>query len=85
MAKAPYVFPLIGGKKISHLHDNIAALELKLSTAEIEAIEAVKPFAVGFPHDFIGPDPGVTGQIGPILGGTGTIEFVKKEQALGHE
>ncbi|KAG0655472.1 hypothetical protein C6P46_000869 [Rhodotorula mucilaginosa] len=31
MAKTPYVFPLVGGRKISHLHDNIRSLEIKLT------------------------------------------------------
>ncbi|EFX02619.1 aryl-alcohol dehydrogenase [Grosmannia clavigera kw1407] len=61
-AKAPRVFPIVGGRKIEHLHDNIKALSIKLTDAQIALLEDVKPFAIGFPNDFIGADPFVTGK-----------------------
>ena len=39
MAKTPYVFPIIGGRKVEHLHDNITALTLKLTDAQVHEIE----------------------------------------------
>ena len=51
--KAPYTYPIIGGRKVSHLKSNIAALEIGLSDAEIDEIENAAPFDVGFPLSFI--------------------------------
>jgi aryl-alcohol dehydrogenase-like predicted oxidoreductase len=53
MHKSPYVFPLIGGRKVEHLQENIKALSLKLSPEQIKYLESVLPFTAGFPHDFI--------------------------------
>ncbi|KAI0126027.1 aldo/keto reductase [Xylariales sp. AK1849] len=61
MAKAPNVFPIVGGRKVEHLKDNIKALSIKLTDKQIEYLESVKPFVLGFPHDFNGPDPNITG------------------------
>ena len=52
MQKTPYVFPIIGGRKVEHLHANIEALELALSKEHIKEIEGVVPFDLGFPYDF---------------------------------
>jgi aryl-alcohol dehydrogenase-like predicted oxidoreductase len=53
MQKYPYVYPIVGGRKIDHLKGNIEALELELSNEEIEEIEAASDFQVGFPMNFI--------------------------------
>lgn len=39
MAKAPYVFPIVGGRRIEHLEQNIQALQLKLTDEEVHKIE----------------------------------------------
>ena len=36
-------------------------MTLKLTDAQIQEIESVEAFNVGFPHDFTGDDPRVTG------------------------
>ncbi|KAF4627185.1 hypothetical protein G7Y89_g10969 [Cudoniella acicularis] len=59
LSKAPNVFPLVGGRRVEHLQDNIQALKVKLTTKQIEYLESVKPLDVGFPSNFIGPDPKV--------------------------
>ncbi|CAG8181527.1 unnamed protein product [Penicillium olsonii] len=51
--KAPYVFPIVGGRKVEHLPGNIAALDLSLSAEEIAQIEAAYSFDHGFPHTFL--------------------------------
>ncbi|KAB8249353.1 hypothetical protein BDV35DRAFT_378228 [Aspergillus flavus] len=51
--KAPYVFPVVGGRKVEHLRGNIAALDLSLSVEEMAQIEAAYPFDHGFPHTFL--------------------------------
>lgn len=63
MHKAPNVFPLVGGRKVEHLQDNILGLSLKLTPEQIAFLESVKPLDVGFPNDFIGEDPKVTGHV----------------------
>ncbi|KAH8831155.1 Aldo/keto reductase [Flagelloscypha sp. PMI_526] len=58
MHKAPFVFPIIGGRKVEHLHDNIKALRVKLTKEHIARIEAVKPFSRGFPYNIFGDEHG---------------------------
>ena len=53
MHKAPFVFPVVGGRKIEHLLQNVEAIELSLSDAQIEYLESVLPFEPGFPHFMI--------------------------------
>ncbi|KAL7907301.1 NADP-dependent oxidoreductase domain-containing protein [Trichoderma velutinum] len=59
--KAGNVFPIVGGRKIEHLNDNIKALSIKLTPEQIKYLESVKPFDLGFPLAFLGEDPNVTG------------------------
>ncbi|KAH9907109.1 Aldo/keto reductase [Epithele typhae] len=47
MQKTPYVFPVIGGRKVKHLHDNIKALSIALSDEHIKMIETASPFDKG--------------------------------------
>ncbi|KAK9416909.1 putative NADP-dependent oxidoreductase domain-containing protein [Seiridium unicorne] len=60
--KAPNVFPIVGGRKVEHLKDNLQALSIKLTEKQIAQLENARPFHLGFPHDFIGPDPYITGK-----------------------
>jgi aryl-alcohol dehydrogenase-like predicted oxidoreductase len=53
MHKAPYVFPIVGGRNIEHLKGNIEALALELSEADIDEIDGATAFDVGFPMKFI--------------------------------
>ena len=53
MHKAPYVFPIVGGRKIEHLKSNIDGLGVELSDDEIDEIENSAPFDVGFPLSFL--------------------------------
>ncbi|TPX34502.1 hypothetical protein SmJEL517_g02863 [Synchytrium microbalum] len=54
--KETQTFPILGGRKATHLADNIKALELvsKLTDAQVGAMEAASEFDIGFPHDFVG-------------------------------
>ncbi|KAF8583001.1 Aldo/keto reductase [Ramaria rubella] len=54
MHKAPYVFPIIGGRKVEHLQSNIEALDIKLTAEQIKSLESVIPFDPGFPNNMIG-------------------------------
>ena len=53
MHKSPYVFPIVGGRKVSHLEGNIKALSLELSDEDMKAIDEAYDFKIGFPMDFI--------------------------------
>lgn len=53
MHKAPYVFPIVGGRKVEHLKGNIEALGLELSDEEIDEIDAESGFQIGFPMNFL--------------------------------
>ncbi|KAF7291807.1 Aldo-ket-red domain-containing protein [Mycena chlorophos] len=50
MHKAPYVFPIIGGRKIEHLLANVEALDIALSPEQIAFLEGTLLFDVGFPE-----------------------------------
>ncbi|KAI8947746.1 norsolorinic acid reductase [Xylaria longipes] len=52
MHKTPYVFPIIGGRTVDHLRENIQALTLSLSEDDIKEIESAAPFDLGFPGNF---------------------------------
>ncbi|KZV59048.1 Aldo/keto reductase, partial [Peniophora sp. CONT] len=54
LQKTPYVFPIVGGRKVEQLNANIEALEIALTKEHIKAIESVVPFDLGFPHNFFG-------------------------------
>ena len=53
LQKTPYVFPIIGGRKVEHLLANVEALKVSLSEEQIKEIESVVPFDPGFPSNFI--------------------------------
>ncbi|RPD67492.1 Aldo/keto reductase [Lentinus tigrinus ALCF2SS1-7] len=67
MHKAPYVFPVVGGRKIEQLMDNVEALNIQLTDAHIKAIEDAKPFVKGYPWD--------------VTGDYGTVPFLIAAQA----
>lgn len=54
MQKTPYVFPIVGGRKLEHLKGNIAGLSLDLSETDMKDIEEANPFDIGFPMNFLG-------------------------------
>lgn len=51
--KAPYVFAIVGGRKVDHLEGNIEAWNVALEDEEIEQIEKSYEFDPGFPHTFL--------------------------------
>jgi aryl-alcohol dehydrogenase-like predicted oxidoreductase len=85
MSKTPNVFPIVGGRKVEHLKDNIQALKIKLTDEQIKYLEDVKPFEPGFPSNFIGEDPRVSGSASFLLGASAPMSFVKFPKAIGHE
>ena len=84
MHKAPYTFPIVGGRKTGHLESNIAALGISLSDEEIKEIETGYDFQLGFPHNFLrGANEAPQGpedvQFNKRLG---TIDYVKGPQPI---
>lgn len=51
MHKTPYVHSIVGGRSVKLLKENIEALGLELSDADIDDIEEAIPFNIGFPHN----------------------------------
>jgi diketogulonate reductase-like aldo/keto reductase len=47
------VFPIVGGRKVEHLKQNIQALDISLSPEQIHRIDEAKPLDFGFPHTVI--------------------------------
>lgn len=64
LQKVPNVFPIVGGRKIEHLHENIQALKIRLTPAQVSFLESVKTLELGFPHDLVGVDPKLSGEVG---------------------
>ncbi|KAG6910646.1 hypothetical protein DXG01_009156 [Tephrocybe rancida] len=54
LQKTPYVFPIIGGRKVEHLLGNIEALDPTLTPEHINYLESVVDFDIGFPGNFVG-------------------------------
>jgi hypothetical protein len=51
--KLPYVFPIIGGRKVEQLKENITALDISLTPEQVRRIEQAAPFDQGFPNSFV--------------------------------
>ncbi|AJT04069.1 Aad14p [Saccharomyces cerevisiae YJM326] len=74
-SKAKNVFPLVGGRRIEHLKQNIEALSIKLTPEQIEYLESIVTFDVGFPKSLIGDDPAVTKKLSPLTSMSARIAF----------
>jgi aryl-alcohol dehydrogenase-like predicted oxidoreductase len=53
MQKTPYVFPIIGGRKVEQLEANMESLSISLSPEQMAYLESIVPFDPGFPHTMI--------------------------------
>ena len=47
------MFPIVGGRKVEHLKQNIQALDISLSPEQIHRIDDAKPLDFGFPYIII--------------------------------
>ncbi|EKM59809.1 uncharacterized protein PHACADRAFT_206031 [Phanerochaete carnosa HHB-10118-sp] len=54
MQKAPYIFPVIGGRKVEHLYQNLEALDISLTPEQIKSLDDIAPFDKGFPFASFG-------------------------------
>jgi aryl-alcohol dehydrogenase-like predicted oxidoreductase len=85
MQKAQYVFPIIGGRRVEQLHQNIEALTLHLSDEQVKSLESVVPFDIGFPGNFIGPDPRVEEPGFMLTAQIPNLVFQKDGKPIGHQ
>ncbi|KAI1120272.1 putative norsolorinic acid reductase [Nemania abortiva] len=82
--KTPYLFPIIGGRKIEHLKSNIEALRLELTQEDLDTIDKGYDFELGFPHGFLS----TTGKApqGPqdinIIQALGHFDYVAPQTAI---
>ncbi|KAF5385564.1 hypothetical protein D9757_006790 [Collybiopsis confluens] len=79
MQKTPYVFPIIGGRKVENLIENLEALNISLTDEHIKELESVIPFDVGFPTSFIGDGS----ESNFLLKATAKMERIPYSKALG--
>jgi hypothetical protein len=93
MQKSPYVFPIVGARKLEHLDGSIASLAVSLTEEEIDEVDSAYPFDHGFPHTFLSGtlfrEHGTVrhrGAYGPedvmLLKGTGDFDWVERPKAL---
>ena len=57
MSKSPYIFPIIGGRKTEYLEENAASLEINLTPAQVEYLEGINKFDIGFPSTSLSNSP----------------------------
>ncbi|GJC88867.1 putative aryl-alcohol dehydrogenase AAD14 [Colletotrichum liriopes] len=85
MQKARYVFPIVGGRKIEHLEDNIKALSIRLTEEQIQRIEGFKNFDIGFPMNFILDDPREGGPTAPLVAASAPMSWQPQGKPIGQE
>ncbi|KAH8102187.1 aryl-alcohol dehydrogenase [NADP(+)] [Cristinia sonorae] len=79
MQKAPYIFPIIGGRKVEQLLGNLEALDIALTPEHIEFLESVVPFDFGFPYSHFGrPD----GDYNDLFKTAGVLDKWPVQQAI---
>ncbi|EFQ28939.1 aldo/keto reductase [Colletotrichum graminicola] len=85
MQKARYVFPVVGGRKVENLEDNIKALSICLTEEQIQTIESIKKFHIGFPMDFILDDPREGGPTAPLVAASAPMDWQLQGKPIGQE
>lgn len=53
LANPAVASPLLGARTLRQLEDNLGALDVVLTSAHLEALNAASPVVLGFPHDFL--------------------------------
>lgn len=52
-AQSPHIIPIIAGRKVSQIKDNLESLSLTLPEEHLLALNEVSKIEMGFPHDFL--------------------------------
>ena len=50
------IIPLVGANSVAQLEDNLGALEVTLSSEQLEQLDEASRIELGFPHDFLSQD-----------------------------
>jgi diketogulonate reductase-like aldo/keto reductase len=50
------VIPIIGARKLSQLHDNLASLEVTLSPDQLKTLDEASHVDLGFPYELYSKD-----------------------------
>ncbi|GME23406.1 Aldo/keto reductase [Neofusicoccum parvum] len=91
LQKTPYVFPIVGGRKVEHIKGNIESLSVSLTEEEIQKVEAAYEFDPGFPHTFLsgslfaaGAEPKAAQAPGDVwlTKSSGTFDWVEAPKAI---
>ncbi|KAK5077122.1 hypothetical protein LTR64_005398 [Lithohypha guttulata] len=53
MQKCPYVFPIVGQRKVEHLQGSMNSIGVLLTEEEVAQVEGAYEFDAGFPHTFL--------------------------------
>ncbi|OAG45211.1 hypothetical protein AYO21_00559 [Fonsecaea monophora] len=72
------VFPIIGGRRVEQLEENLQALDIRLTQKQVDALEGVVPFNLGFPNNFIKENSQVTGKTLPFIDPAGPIVWASR-------
>ncbi|KAF8968933.1 NADP-dependent oxidoreductase domain-containing protein [Flammula alnicola] len=80
MHKAPYVFPIIGGRKVEHLLANIEALEVSLNDEQMKYLDSIVPLDPGFPNSMIGDGT----EVSRLMVSTAAIDLRPTVQPVRH-
>ena len=75
MHKAPYVFPIVGGRTLEHIKGNVEALSVELSEEDIKEIEGAYEFDLGFPMNIFGSQA----EENWLMNTGGNYDYVKRE------
>ncbi|WOO84115.1 Aryl-alcohol dehydrogenase [NADP(+)] [Vanrija pseudolonga] len=82
-AKYPYVYPIVGGRKVEQLHENIGALDIKLSQKQVRFLDGALPFDYGEPTASFGLDPHFLGfQQHFAVESAGIVDYVPLRQPV---
>lgn len=85
MQRTQYVIPIIGGRRVDHLMDNIKALSIHLTDDQIEYLQSVVPHKAPFPLSAIGDDPHETGKSVILVQSAANIAWQRNGRPVGHE
>ncbi len=53
MARGPTIHPILGGRRLAHLAENLAAVDCALPIEVVDHLDEVSAIELGFPTDFI--------------------------------
>lgn len=84
LAKTPDVFPVIGGRKVEHLLENIEALKIRLSAEQIAEIEGVQKFDLGWPVNAAGGNIHDQGAMNANMTASAHVDVVRAPKAIGY-